>query len=348
MSQALLTSEERQRALERLGYTKRESQFLSMAALHSGYFLRRQYDHFRDQPDGGTTTQLIEKVLAKGHGRAFTYRPRTNIYHLCARPFYDALGQEDNRNRRRRQPLTVKNKLMALDFVLERRANPSLSTDKEKIEYFTEKLRIPLSALPSKVYRSDKSATFTTRYFVDKYPIFLSTPGVSGGAPVASFCFVDEGLTTLSRFETYLAQYGQLFAALPEFRLTYVAGSAGHFEGAKHTFERILMPSKHGTNANGLDPDARRMLDHFEARYQYETRQLDGFDRARLLQLRKDFETYSGAKNETLYARWKREGDHGIIKILGPETTPPASLRGSFSTCLLEHNYDLFGTLTAF
>jgi hypothetical protein len=223
-----------------------------------------------------------------------------------------------------------------------------LATEQEKLEYFMGKLQIPASTLPAKVYRSDNMVASTVRYFVDKYPIFLSTPSLSSGAPVVSFCFVDEGSTTVSHLETYLSQYGRLFAALPEFRLTYVAGSPVHFEAARRTFHRFLKPPKCGTNGSGIDPGARRMLEHFEARRQYETRQLDGFDREKLLQLRNDFEAYSGPKNEAIYERWKREGERAIVEIFDPETVPHTSPRVSFSTYLLEHNYDLFGDSSAF
>ena len=36
----------RARALQALGYTEREAQFVELAALHSGYFVRRQFNAF--------------------------------------------------------------------------------------------------------------------------------------------------------------------------------------------------------------------------------------------------------------------------------------------------------------
>src|ERR1039457_3697106 len=115
MSQIRLTNQERIQALQRLGYAARESAFLCPAALHGGYFLRRQYSQFLSQSPGGSAAALIEKVLDNGHAKGTTYATNTHIYHLSARPFYAALGQEDNRNRRLRQPATIKNKLMGLD-----------------------------------------------------------------------------------------------------------------------------------------------------------------------------------------------------------------------------------------
>jgi hypothetical protein len=347
MSQIALTNAERTQALRQLGYTEREADFLCLAALHGGYFLRRQYDGFLGQAHGGTTAQLIEKTLTKGHARAFTYRHKTNLYHLCTRPFYEALGQGDNRNRRARQPLTIKNKLMGLDFVLEHRQHQYLATEQEKLDYFARTVQLPRSTLPVKLYQAAKGGDETARYFVDKFPIFLPEEDISSGPPVVSFCFVDEGLKTLSRFETYLAQYRGLFASLPEFHLIYVAATNGRFEGAQRAFEGILTQGATAKNSSVMDPEIRRLLEYFAARRLYETKQFDGFDRDRLIRLRKDREEFSGHKYEALYEQWKTAEDRGVLQILAPETTTPAPMKCTFSTHLLEHDYDLFGTFAA-
>ena len=73
MSQIRLTNAERMQALQRLGYTDREASFLCLAALHGGYFLRRQYGQFLGHSLGGTAAALIEKLLAKGHVQVATY-----------------------------------------------------------------------------------------------------------------------------------------------------------------------------------------------------------------------------------------------------------------------------------
>src|SRR5690606_31078576 len=98
--------------------------FLSLAALHSGYFVRRQYNRFVGCKHGTTVIQLVERTAANRHTRTAVFPNNTGVYHLCSRPFYQALGDPNNRNRRRRSPLAVKTKLMALDFVL---VNPNLT-----------------------------------------------------------------------------------------------------------------------------------------------------------------------------------------------------------------------------
>ena len=346
MSQLPLTDQERMVALQRFGYTEREAAFLGLAALNGGYFLRRHYNQFLSRQDGGSVAQLIEKTVALNHARALTYHPRTNIYHLYARPFYEVLGQVDNRNRRQREPLTIKNKLMGLDYVLAHPDNRYLATEQEKVGYFTGALQIPHSVLPTKLYHSAESQT--ARYFVEKYPIFLPPAPPDGQPPVVSFCFVDEGMTTLSRFATFLAQYAQLFAALAQFRLIYVAATPALFEGAKRAFERFANRSDDPANGIVHGNEIPRLLEHFAARRLYEAKDLAGFDRDKLIRFRNEREQFSGAKYDAIYNRWKTVGDGAVLEISAPETKLPERMCGAFSTCLLEISYDLFGTLTAF
>ena len=52
-------------ALESLGYTDREAAFLYLAAAHSGYFLRRQFDYFTDRNKGSIVMRFLEKRTSK-------------------------------------------------------------------------------------------------------------------------------------------------------------------------------------------------------------------------------------------------------------------------------------------
>ena len=58
--------------------------------------------------------------MLQGHVRVHESANRTQISHVGAKPFFTAIGEEGNRNRRWRQPFPVKIKLMGLDFVLAR------------------------------------------------------------------------------------------------------------------------------------------------------------------------------------------------------------------------------------
>jgi len=343
MGQIHLTDSERVQALSRFGYLEPEARFLCLAALHGGYFLRRQAVAFLE-PLGGSVTALVDKIFAHSHASAQAFDRNVHLYHLCARPFYAALGQGDNRNRRERECSTIKQKLMGLDFVLAHPANVFLATEDEKLQYFRSTLGLQESDLPARTYYSPRT-TPTIRFFVEKYPIFLPS-GVSSqpatGSP--SFCFVDEGLTTSSHFETFLGHYSRLFSALPDFQVVYVSDRTSAFPGAEKAIEKYVARGANGAKSEVL---AKRLASYFELRSQYEARQFGGFDRAKLLQLRNDHAEFLDAKHNRYYQLWKAGGDVAIQQILAPESKRRPNLAVSFATYLLDHNYDFLGTLTS-
>jgi len=344
MNATARTNDERVKALEQIGYSEPEAGFLCLAALHGGYFLRRQFAHFLGRQDGGTVTQLTQKALVQGHVRTSTWRQNTQLYHLCARPFYEVLGQGDNRNRRPREVPAIKNKIMALDFVLAHRQARYLATEKEKLDYFIDHLKLDLASLPNKGYQSTTNGSITTRYFVEKYPIFLTAKSHGGETPLTSFCFVDEGMVSLSRFETYLTQYGSLFKSLSTFHVVYVAGERKHFSGARTMFERFLTQGLSGSNGCGSDRETERILVYFKARRHYERQQYELLDRSQLILLREARDEFSRPDHEALYAKWQAAGDDAIRQILTPPRASTDPVRGTFSTYFLEHDYGLFGS----
>ena len=127
---------ERIATLQTFGYDRDEARFLCIAALQSGYFLRRQFLSFIGGTKGWKDVALIKKLRANRHCQITVYRHNRMVYHLSAKPLYIALGEPDNRNRREHQPSTIKNKLMGLDFVLEHPAHHYLATEREKLDYF--------------------------------------------------------------------------------------------------------------------------------------------------------------------------------------------------------------------
>jgi hypothetical protein len=147
-----MTNEERINAVQYLGYNERQASFLVLAALHGGYFLRRQYAAFCGHEPGGSAECLIEKALLKGHVRAHATVNRTIVYHVGTRPFFDLIGEGDNGNRRWRQPYTVELKLMGFDYVLAHRDYRYLVTETEKLEYFLGALRLDPLYLPARAY----------------------------------------------------------------------------------------------------------------------------------------------------------------------------------------------------
>jgi hypothetical protein len=85
----------------------------------------------------------------------------------------------------------------------------------------------------------------TTRYFVDKFPLFLSGAS-SAPSPVVGFCYVKRSIGKPSGFDTYPVQYRELFSRVEGFRVIYVAADEPMFPKAERTFRRMCRNTSDG------------------------------------------------------------------------------------------------------
>lgn len=335
-----MTNEERTSNLKKLGYTDREAEFLRLAALHSGYFLRRQFLYFIDKCRGQLAAAFVEKAVQNGHTKAHAFRGDRIIYHVASKLIYEALGEADNRNRRQHEILTIKNRLMALDFVLQNRGRRFLATEREKTSFFCDELKITGKHLPVKRYRSPENDRTTDRHFVDKLPIFTDA-GTNGATVLPHFCYIDEGLHSTSRFEQHLQEYRGLFGQLNQFRLLYVSCFPDQCEPSRRLFERTIL---NRVNAP-IDPLATRLISYFQDRNAYETKDLKRFTQQKLIQFREDRTAFTGPEYDLLFEQWKTNGSSAVIAHVCPDAMAKSTNAGEFATYLLKFKYELFGTL---
>src|SRR5258708_10589013 len=190
-------------ALTSFGYTVSEAGFLYIVAMHSGYFTARQFLAFVDAKRGYRTHSLAQKLITQGHATMREYRRNGCVYHLYSRKLYAQLGDENLRNRRRHRLEAIRTRLLALDFILGNQVYQYLETEAEKLAYFCDQLHIEKACLPVKLYMGGPGSRPTLRYFVDKFPLFMSSPS-PGFSPVVSFSYVDTGLEKLTGFVTHL------------------------------------------------------------------------------------------------------------------------------------------------
>jgi len=336
-----MTRDQRIDSLTQFGYTDREAAFLCMAALHSGYFLRRQFLYFAGKCRGQIAANLIDRATELGHAKAHTFRSDRIVYHLASKPFYAALGQANNRHRREHQVSTIKSRLMSLDFVLQHSEARFVGTEDERVAFFCDELGVSRHSLPVARYRSPDSQSMTERHFVDKFPIYATTDTVPA-CPVVHFCYIDEGLHSTSGFERYLEQYASLFAQLTAFRVIYVSCFADQFDSAK----RLFAGRFEGGKPCAIDPQIETLLAHFRDRIAFEKRDFSAVTQSRLIAYREARETFSGEKYDRLFECWKNDGDASLPALLNPASTPSPNRKAEFATYRLAFQYDLFGTLT--
>jgi len=96
---------------------------------------------------------------------------RTRIFHVHHKPLYAAIGEPDNRNRRRLTIDRAMERLMVLDGVLADRSVTWLGSEREKRRYFKQRLGDGLrdDEYPRLVF--GERPNVTVRYFPDKLPI---------------------------------------------------------------------------------------------------------------------------------------------------------------------------------
>ena len=311
--------------LESAGYTEREASFLYLVAIHSGYFLRRQYDRFIRRGRGAIAAQLLRKAVALGHLQTIACGQARLVYHLASKQVYDAVGLAASQHRRLKGDAQIKSRLMVLDFVLDHLGDNLLDSSEAKLGFFTDTLGLSESLLPN-------APRGGTHRFPEEFPI-LRREAQSG-----CFTFFDEGALSTSRFESFLRRYRAAFAALPGFELLYLADSDRNFERAAKVFAAFYPE----TQALGVTPMTPRGVDHFldylRARENNDTQKRPVTLRD-LAALREGEHIYVTLEHQALCAAWQI-GSTSVERIRqrfeqqGPLAT--------FTTTLLPYRYPLY------
>jgi len=323
-------------ALRNLGYTDTEAHFLYLVATHSGYFTQRQYLDFTDHLPGSFVHRLTTKILKLRHARATSYAKNTHVYNLFSRQIYDLIDKDNLRNRRRQSSEMMHTRLIILDFILAHPHENYLETEADKIDYFTRQMGLPLTTLPGRIYYGIRSATNTKRYFVDRFPIFLPTPGNTFGLrPIVTFTYCDTPGTALFSYLTHLRQYEPLLRRLPGFNLIFASVHPSRFDRARASFAQIFLPRHR--------PTIRRLLHYFELRKLWETQHSADLTRADRDFLRAAVYEFEGQNYDSAYRQWAFEGlSAEQIATLFPALNAPD--KASFHTYIQPATYPIFWT----
>jgi hypothetical protein len=214
-------------ALESLGYTEREASFLYVAAMHSGYFLRRQFNCFVERKNGSIAQSFIDKARLAGHLEIIDYGQGKYVYHLIDKSIYRLLGHADSHNRRVKGDGEIRLHLMALDYVIESEGEHFLEHPEGKINFFLRARQVPSSLLHSSRWRDSG------------YPISI-TDREHPVSSVVRFAFMDEGLLSTKKFTRFLSELGPLMLAVGAFEVIYTAVSSTNFSAARAAFRRVF------------------------------------------------------------------------------------------------------------
>jgi hypothetical protein len=87
-------------SLAGFGYSEREAAFLYLVAMHSGYFLRRQFNQFVARERGAIATHFLRKAMGLCHVSAMPCVEGRFIYHVTDRRLYGLVGLPGSQGRR--------------------------------------------------------------------------------------------------------------------------------------------------------------------------------------------------------------------------------------------------------
>ena len=192
----------REDALEAFGWTGRQAEWIALACLHSGVFIRAQLSAYL-RIDRWQALRFVRAMSDRRLAADETLEGR-KVCRIFGRRIYRALGAEDIRHRRTGSEEVLLRRLLSLDYVLEHPGLPWLPTEKEKVRAF-EALDIERRHLPSRLYRG--AAGDTRRYFPVKLPVALE-------AERALFVYVDPGHQTSTALRSWGAAHSGLWKAL--------------------------------------------------------------------------------------------------------------------------------------
>jgi hypothetical protein len=313
-------------AIQTLGYTLDEARFLYLVAVHSGYFVPRQFLTFSGTKRGKRSNNFVTRLESRGHATWREY-PRTGgVYHLLSRTLYRYMGKENLRNRRRHSLEYIRTRLLLLDFILGNLGFNYLETEPEKVAFFCDVLGVPRKLLPAKTYAGGPRSEPTLRYFVDKFPLFLDD-AESPSFPVVTFSYVDPGQARLAGFANHLHAYLPLLRQLETFSFLYIANSPVHFVAAEQCFVSLVrMP---------LQADiSSELLRYFRLRNAWDLKRYGSLSVSDIEWLKEATHRFRGERFEGSYYAWSS----GVLtaESLRTEFEQLGSLRGvNFRTCLV-------------
>jgi hypothetical protein len=296
--------------------------------LHSGVFVGRQYAAFAGITHGQKVHDFVEELLVRRFVTAIRLGStgRTRIFHVHHKPLYTALGEPDNRNRRRVTIDRTIERLMLLDGVLADRSLTWLGSEREKRRYFQQRLSDGLrdDEYPRLVF--GQSPNVTVRYFSDKLPI-----GYDRDLRRHVFMYLARSPSPMD-FRVFILRHLELLNALGfwTIRVLFPRSLAGSME----TYKKAA----YGLLAMPLTPSQSEELIWFLQ--QPESTALDASvsDRARLQAARRAFRSPRFA---AIRRHWTAEGNRAVFLAASPVARDTLDRRRASVECLeLPHAYE--------
>jgi hypothetical protein len=322
--------------VKQLGYSETEARFLYIVGTHSGYFTSRQYLDFAGVKRGYRSDALTRKVLAKKHASPEIHSKNARIYHLFARRVYSAIGKENIRNRRDHEFQFIKTRLLTLDFILANQRHDYFETEDDKVRYFCDALGVEKHALPAKLYLGTRNPSITSRYFVDKFPMFL--PSITG-SPVVTFTYIAPEAENLVAFVTHLQTYLPLFRSLKQFNFVFISSCEPLLPKARAIFLSLVKGPLE-------TPPAADIVRYFRVRKLWESKQFAALKMDDIEFLNEATRRFASERVQDVYKTWAK-GELSDSKLASLFSGSNSQRRIGFESCLMKRQRFLPAAIAA-
>ena len=325
-------------ALQGFGYTQQEARFLYIVAIHSGYFIPRQYCEFGPKKTGCIVHGFTSKLVSCGHATEHRYQNNARVLHFTHKTMYCAIGKENIRNRRKHTFEFMKTRLAILDFVLGHPQHDYFEGEAEKFQYFEERFHFRPQDMPGRTYHGANKVPDTIRYFVDKFPLFLDS--TLAGEPLITLTFIDPGLGNLEAFKTHVSAYATFLGRIPRFAFLFASPRVRLFKAAENHFKEVTDPQP-----GKLSQQVAR---YFELRANWEAKRYGLLKDPDIEFMNHAKQCFAGEVFESAFKDWKagRLTQKDLIPVL--EDRPRRTQQIAFKTFLLPHDYSSFGQNSQF
>jgi hypothetical protein len=296
--------------------------------LHAGVFVGRQYAAFAGITHGQKVHDFIDKLLVRKLVTPIELGTtgRARIFHVQNKPLYAAIGEPDNRNRRRVTIDRTIERLMLLDGVLADRSVRWLGSEREKRRYFQQRLGDGLrdDEYPRLVF--GQSPNVTVRYFSDKLPI-----GYDSDHRRHVFMYLARGPSPMD-FRVFFLRHLKLLNALGfwTIRVLFPRSLAGSMETYKKAaYELLTKP---------LTPSETEELIWFFRQPELLPLAVSASDRGRVQAARRAFRSPRFA---AVRRHWIAEGNRAVFLAASPVARDTLDRRRASVECLeLPHAYE--------
>jgi hypothetical protein len=291
---------ERTEAIAAFGFTERQARFLVEVLLHSGVFVERQYCTFAGIAHGQKTTDFLRMLVERGHARPIEVgaRHRGRLFHLCHKPLYAAVGEPDNRHRRRMPLGRMIERLMVLDAVLADRTVTWLGTESDKRRYFMRQLQgsVELREFPRLTFGS--GARSTIRYFPDKLPIGIQRDRWDEHV----FLYLVTSPVPMD-FRLFLLRHGELLRALVRWTIRVLV---------PEPFARAIRQFGHAAREQLATPIPPASAEELEWFFNERRRRNDAASEPADDRFRQAVSICRAPRFRALYRFWQEEGNRAI------------------------------------